>query len=109
MKSQTLTDPLGLSRPRTCPLARRSIGPGLLLLAAVALPQCAPSPFKSPVIPGGSDNTVSIEAGKFVDPYDFAEKYCAARGKHAVKIGATVLSDHDITLLYGYDCVSEHG
>jgi len=80
----------------------------VLLLVMAALPQCAPHPFKSPSVVVGSDSTVSIEAGKAVEPHNFAQNYCAQYNKSAVYLGATTLSASDITRMYAYDCVSGH-
>lgn len=99
-----ITDASRLPRP----ISKRMTGAALLLLATVALPQCSKTMLDSPTILGGNENTVSIEAGKITNPYDFAQKYCERFGKHAVKIGSTAITDSDITRLYGYDCVSEH-
>ena len=79
------------------------IGPFVVL--AIVVCACAPRPFKAPSVIAGSDRTVSIEAGQITDPRAFAEQYCARFGKRAIYIGATELSDTDLTNIYAYDCV----
>ena len=74
----------------------------ILFLVVSALAACG----GGPQVIGGSENTVSIKAGRLANVSGFAERYCRGYGKRAVALGDRSLGPSTTKRLYAYNCVS---
>lgn len=86
--------------------AKTYLGQGASFIAALMLlTACGTTGMAGPEVIAGDENTVSIASGKFIDPTDAAEDFCAGYDREAVYVDRGILNKSGMMDLYIYDCV----
>jgi hypothetical protein len=74
-----------------------------ICLALVAA--CENTGMTSPEVIAGSSDTVSIATGKFIDPTEAAEDFCAGYNRKAVYDSRAPLNKSGMMDLYIFNCI----
>jgi len=74
-------------------------------IALALLSACQTTGMSSPEVIAGDSDTVSIATGKFIDPTETADDYCAGHGREAVYFSRGPLSKSGMMDLYIYNCI----
>ena len=77
----------------------------LLAAGLAAIAACTPMPLARPQLIAGSETTVTLTSGQWVDAQNAANRYCAQFDREAIRRGRSTLDASNLTSMWIFDCV----